>query len=458
LGIGTETPQGAVHIATATGTPAVVLSDVGAPNTLPTLQFRRGPLSAYSLQVDFPSNNKARLQIGDAVTGYELTGGNVGLTGGRSIEFGGVTGQTATGIIGSVQTDNNNGQLLFSTRGSGTTAERARITNTGNLLINTTTDAGFRLDVNGTARVQGNVEIGGASATTVYSTYNSTTRNQIRYTNGSSFEFQEGGNERMRIAGGGNVGIGTNSPLVSLDIRTSSNSAITPLAIAPNTATTLLVGNTGTNGVLALGQNNVGQTWLQGRSRLGDGSSQPILLNPLGGNILIGTTADAGFRLDVNGDARVTGTASFNVGVIIGVGASTAGMIPTGTSGQESLIIRSGLVPSSRGTDITLTNGQGDVAITAGSRTMVSITRGFNPTSGTGVYNFFSIDATINQTGGANGAVRGIYYNPTLTSVLGTHHAFHSTSGRIRFENLPTSATGLSSGDLWNDAGTLKIV
>jgi hypothetical protein len=176
------------------------------------------------------------------------------------------------------------------------------------------------------------------------------------------------------------------------------------------------------------------------------------------GNILINTTTDAGYKLDVNGTARVTGTASFNTGIIIGVGASTSGMIPTGTSGQESLIIRSGLVPSSTGTDIILTNGQGDVAITSGSRTMVSITRGFNPTSGTGVYNFFSIDATINQTGGANGAVRGIYYNPTLTSVLGTHHAFHSTSGRIRFENLPTSATGLSSGDLWNDGGTLKIV
>jgi hypothetical protein len=32
-----------------------------------------------------------------------------------------------------------------------------RITNTRNILINTTTDAGFRLDVNGTARVQGDL-------------------------------------------------------------------------------------------------------------------------------------------------------------------------------------------------------------------------------------------------------------------------------------------------------------
>jgi hypothetical protein len=155
VGIGLNNPQGATHIAVATGTPALVLSDVGSPNTIPTLQFRRGPLSAYSLQIDWPSNIKARFQIGDAVTGYEFTGGNVGLTGGRAIEFGGITGQAATAILGSIHTDNNNGQLLFSTRGSAVTAERARITNTGNVLIGTTTDAGFRLDVNGTARVNG---------------------------------------------------------------------------------------------------------------------------------------------------------------------------------------------------------------------------------------------------------------------------------------------------------------
>jgi hypothetical protein len=38
-------------------------------------------------------------------------------------------------------------------------AERMRIPITGNVLINTTTDAGFRLDVNGTARVQGNATV-----------------------------------------------------------------------------------------------------------------------------------------------------------------------------------------------------------------------------------------------------------------------------------------------------------
>lgn len=211
LGIGLNNPQGATHIAVATGTPALILSDVGSPNTLPTLQFRRGPLSAYSLQIDFPSNNKARLQIGDAVTGYELTGGNVALTGGRSIEFGGVTGQIATGIIGSVQTDNNNGQLTFSTRGSGTTAERMRIFNDGNIGINTSTNAGFKLDVNGTARIAGtNYQV------VLQTTNNGIIKAQGGYQNGDG-SYTADGNLFLKagIGGSGNLYITPNNGNVS---------------------------------------------------------------------------------------------------------------------------------------------------------------------------------------------------------------------------------------------------
>jgi outer membrane protein assembly factor BamA len=78
--------------------------------------------------------------------------------------------------------------------------------------------------------------------------------------------------------------------------------------------------------------------------------------------------------------------------------------------------------------------------------------------SGTATTNAININLNLNFTGGTS-TVRGIYYNPTLTSMVGTtHYAFHSTSGRIRFEGLPTSSAGLSAGDIWNDAGTLKIV
>ena len=61
--------------------------------------------------------------------------------------------------------------LVFATNISGASAaaiERMRIVSSGNVLIGTTTDAGYKLDVNGTARVQGaiqtrNLQIAGAS-------------------------------------------------------------------------------------------------------------------------------------------------------------------------------------------------------------------------------------------------------------------------------------------------------
>jgi hypothetical protein len=39
-----------------------------------------------------------------------------------------------------------------------------------------------------------------------------------------------------------------------------------------------------------------------------------------------------------------------------------------------------------------------------------------------------------------------------------TAHLTIKSNGRINMSSLPTSATGLSAGDLWNDGGTLKIV
>jgi hypothetical protein len=247
------------------------------------------------------------------------------------------------------------------------------------------------------------------------------------------------------------LGIGTASPLVSTDIRTSGNSAITPLATVPDSATTLLIGNTGTNGVLALGQNNTGQSWLQGRSRLGNGSSFPILLNPLGGNILIGTTTDAGYKLDVNGTTRTSRVDSLtNQSFTIQYQGSGN---QTGNLGDNTAQIR-------------LINNLATTS-TTGTNHFVSILPSFTPTSGTTIWNAALINPTINQTGGANGITRGLYINPTLTAAA-DFRAIEVTAGttvlapsvtaraslRIPSGTAPTSPV---NGDIWFDGTNLNV-
>jgi hypothetical protein len=38
-----------------------------------------------------------------------------------------------------------------------------------------------------------------------------------------------------------------------------------------------------------------------------------------------------------------------------------------------------------------------------------------------------------------------------------THTVKLNTTGQVNMTNLPTSSSGLSTGDLWNDSGTIKI-
>lgn len=68
------------------------------------------------------------------------------------------------------------------------------------------------------------------------------------------------------------------------------------------------------------------------------------------------------------------------------------------------------------------------------------------------------------QTGWSGRAEFGLAGNDDLTFKTSPDGSswvdvmvLRSASGRVSLPNLPTSASGLSSGDLWNDNGTLKI-
>jgi hypothetical protein len=392
------------------------------------------------------------------------------------------------------------------------------VSNTGNLLINTTTDAGFKLDVNGTARVSGNTLldsgiIATSSGTTrLQSSLNFFSHQRLASSGAFGFDIRNSAATQCALwtydAGSGNINFGGSTSAGALLLSTNNAERLrifqTTGNIAINTTTdngyklevngtgrissSLNVGGNGTTGTsLSAGfivqdsGNSVASSFVHCQ-----GAQLSIFANPQGfaaggfepssgglsstnaiafmngsttrmkipttGNVLIGTTTDAGFKLDVNGTARV------NNDFTIGSNRYLKAFRWTQDDVTKSLQLESNSNYNVDSVNVISLNN----SLLNNTKNLINI--GLSSTVGTqssgsnDAFNSIYIQTAYNFPFGTH-AVKGIYYNPTLTSMVGTtHHAFHSTSGRIRFEGLPTSPTGLSAGDLYNDGGTIKIV
>jgi hypothetical protein len=69
---------------------------------------------------------------------------------------------------------------------------------------------------------------------------------------------------------------------------------------------------------------------------------------------------------------------------------------------------------------------------------------GFNPSSGTGVYNALAITSVVSQSGTATGITRGLYIAPTLTAAA-NFRAIETTAGSVLFQSGSTPLLFVSS-------------
>lgn len=111
------------------------------------------------------------------------------------------------------------------------------------------------------------------------------------------------------------------------------------------------------------------------------------------------------------------------------------------------------------------------LTLTSGTQILAKVdatTNAFAPTSGTAAFRALDIDYTVNQTGGANGTISGIYVNATETALGGTHNLLQllvgggarmvvNNAGRVYIADQTAPASNpIGGGFLYVESGALK--
>jgi hypothetical protein len=287
------------------------------------------------------------------------------------------------------------------------------------------------------------------------------------------------------------LGVGTATPAYALDARTTSGFIVaafksqytaTGYIGTDNSAVWIGRGTDGFNSAFVASSNlllfrannvQVGEFWSTGNLTIQTG----------------GTYTDAGYKLDVNGTARILGTGTTSATTAFSVQNSSGNnmlrvrddarvFVGTTTSpffGAMNRVTTGGEVTgegfifncngNSTGTDYLF--GGSNINASSGTITTFLAQRNFQPSSGTAIHNVLRIASIINQTGGANGITRGLLIEPTLTAAA-DFRAIEVTAGttvlapsvtaraslRIPSGTAPTSPV---NGDIWFDGTDIKM-
>jgi hypothetical protein len=309
-----------------------------------------------------------------------------------------------------------------------------QIRGNGNMILQnggTFTDGGQRLQVQGTTLLNGNV------------TFSSST--------GMTWD-----------AANGRLGVGTNTPNSTMQIVGSSattallnitnNSTLQyPIAVNilfPNITTSSIQAGAFYTGKALTNKNGYGFNYIHvadgsnsNRGSIAFNGADNILSWFATGNLSAGGTIDSGERLQVTGTMKVTGASSFggNMTLSLNQNASTTLSISNSNNAASSV---SNIIFSSNSASGSFILGKFSSSTNAVK--IVAATDGY-------IYNTTAGDiAILNDfaTGNIKFAAGG----------SSTAHMTIKSNGRINMSSLPTSPTGLSSGDLWNNLGMINIV